>query len=853
MDVNLATSQLESTHLTSSIPKTTPPPLTSNPLHDSHYSHVSTESHIPHRTTIARTGTTLVPLILTLPEILVQIFSYLTEHQQRRLVGHVCHQWRTIVQLRYLSVSDKAFPVNVMDEGGSDGWGNEWVSVLAAPRIVEWELATPASGSGTEGEGAEQGPVTSTTVPRDSSSKRDLRTLLKESGRQILKFRRTAEDLSNINRHRYSTQAAYYEIDSTLLYCHWQTALKPLQKPLSSEEEEEEEDTVHAKKWEYLIKELRFESNCIKDWDVIPQLARALCIGWTVKILRIEPTYYWDLLHLLPLMDAFPVLEELYIKPHRWSERRWSLAPPSHFFSQDQEDQMTGSVAGVPSWLMTPQQHLKPMAETRIRVLVLFGTAMTFPAMEAVTRRCPRIEVLKFIQSVDYCRDDDAIIPVDRSAFWPYFRTWCKQIRELHFSRYDRRVQETELDSLRLTLLPPNPYHTDTAAVRVGDEQGYTPNQTGFSYPHDLRILGVSNNELTPFVNYLGSFQTEWLTGLRFERIRTGTVINNQSSIHKILCSCPNLMVFTAQSVYYNIEDMDVNNLLGIGGRYREESEPPLRSKASPSRSYGIPNWPEEQEPLPPRTVWACRNLRTLHIAISALNKSSPNHVSSLVMFGYLSLVCPRLEELIVKREHLLQDDESGLCLLGRLKYLKRLQTHATAWSKYPDVAWLRRRTLENGGEYANGRSRLSSVHEQQDWILSETLLERLVKGSRSKWKEGHPITRPSAYMRNLPPLPDFQVERKPFLTADGVDLSGVGRPDDLISWILKTNRDIIQDPDSLGLQGYNMDREEGYLPRLDLLYLYQSNDEWAVITRPFMRSQRPEIDFRADDINYYG
>ncbi|KAH7048560.1 hypothetical protein BKA57DRAFT_504855 [Linnemannia elongata] len=87
------------------------------------------------------TTPTPTTLLLTLPEILNQIFAYLTPHQQRRLTGQVCHQWRTIVFHRVLSVTDKAFPTNVIEEGGRWG-GGAYTALLTAPRMVHWQLGT---------------------------------------------------------------------------------------------------------------------------------------------------------------------------------------------------------------------------------------------------------------------------------------------------------------------------------------------------------------------------------------------------------------------------------------------------------------------------------------------------------------------------------------------------------------------------------------------------------------------------------------------------------------------------------------------------------------------------------------
>lgn len=144
------TTNLEPPHFISS------PTLPTTPISNNPYPHAPT------------TITTPIILLFTLPEILVKIFAYLTPHQQRRLAGQVCYQWRTIVYDRFLSVTDKAFPTNVMEEGG--GWGGgAHTALLAAPRIVDWILGSPHDKTDQEcGEG-------------------DWR-LLEESGREILRF-----------------------------------------------------------------------------------------------------------------------------------------------------------------------------------------------------------------------------------------------------------------------------------------------------------------------------------------------------------------------------------------------------------------------------------------------------------------------------------------------------------------------------------------------------------------------------------------------------------------------------------------------------------------------------------------
>lgn len=300
-------------------------------------------------------------------------------------------------------------------------------------------------------------------------------------------------------------------------------------------------------------------------------------------------------------------------------------------------------------------------------------------------------------------------------------------------------------------------------------------------HPHHYpSILCLTSLEISPLLDYIINFEGNWLTGLRFDRIRSGITQGFQNALRTILCTCPNLVVFTALPVYFYLQNMDVNNLLEFDGSYRKADG-------------GLPNWP----PLQRRTVWACRNLRTLHISIAKQdNKDCARHESSLVIFGYLSLVCPRLEELSIRSEWMAMDDESGLCLLGRLRYLERLQLHSLPTLVYPDVFWLRRRKFGSGSPHP--------VDGEQHALMKETLLGRIIAESRDSQSGGVYVTDPSVYLKKLPPLPVFQ-EPKSFLTEDGVDLGSVGRPDALVTYVMNTNKDLMVDSDT-SMDAWNRD-----------------------------------------------
>ncbi|KAF9280846.1 hypothetical protein BGZ68_006996 [Mortierella alpina] len=78
------------------------------------------------------------------------------------------------------------------------------------------------------------------------------------------------------------------------------------------------------------------------------------------------------------------------------------------------------------------------------------------------------------------------------------------------------------------------------------------------------------------------------------------------------------------------------------------------------------------------KPVWACRNLRTLHLQIDSSSHASLDEMDDItehrVLFGYLSRVCPRLEEVSLLRQRFKPLIQTGLCLLSRLKRLRRFK-----------------------------------------------------------------------------------------------------------------------------------------------------------------------------------
>ncbi|KAK3845443.1 MAG: hypothetical protein J3R72DRAFT_435810 [Linnemannia gamsii] len=80
-----------------------------------------------------------------------------------------------------------------------------------------------------------------------------------------------------------------------------------------------------------------------------------------------------------------------------------------------------------------------------------------------------------------------------------------------------------------------------------------------------------------------------------------------------------------------------------------------------------------------PDKIWACRNLISLNISFGTQEDAARNLAeSSRIIFGYLSQVCPRLQQLKVSRNTIDCSLDGGLCLLSELDDLRTLEIKTT-------------------------------------------------------------------------------------------------------------------------------------------------------------------------------
>ncbi|GJJ70834.1 hypothetical protein EMPS_03184 [Entomortierella parvispora] len=96
-------------------------------------------------------------------------------------------------------------------------------------------------------------------------------------------------------------------------------------------------------------------------------------------------------------------------------------------------------------------------------------------------------------------------------------------------------------------------------------------------------------------------------------------------------------------------------------------------------------------------SIWQCRGLRTLSMRLDNNRRYQGFLASNRHIFGYLGRVCPRLQELSLSLDSHVLAPESGVCLLTRLKYLRKLSLATEYPEPYGekafnarDLAWIR-------------------------------------------------------------------------------------------------------------------------------------------------------------------
>ncbi|KAG0282255.1 hypothetical protein BGZ96_000654 [Linnemannia gamsii] len=213
--------------------------------------------------------------------------------------------------------------------------------------------------------------------------------------------------------------------------------------------------------------------------------------------------------------------------------------------------------------------------------------------------------------------------------------------------------------------------------------------------------------------------------------------------LHKYLCVSPHLLHLRAPRTAIMVEALDLHSRSHLIHKGYLPVDEKGKDKERKVRDWNMFRATCDHGQT---QVWMCRKLRTLHFSI--YSGTEPDFVSparSRIVFGYLSRVCPNLQDLQIT--HPTQRGErgevtypaldlrleGGLCLLAKMRQLRILRigsfdSKLTAQPK--DLSWMLGEASQKDKERMQQRAlRKATVEGWEDWLKAE-------KADDDYWKD---------------------------------------------------------------------------------------------------------------------
>ncbi|KAG0064464.1 hypothetical protein BGZ90_002198, partial [Linnemannia elongata] len=308
------------------------------------------------------------------------------------------------------------------------------------------------------------------------------------------------------------------------------------------------------------------------------------------------------------------------------------------------------------SLLWTPEvvenhQYLYPLA---LRTFILYNTKIPQASLEALLAATPKLKVLKLIGMSWYNA------PYDWTRLLGHLLSLPISLHTVHFSSLTEPMPDG-ISHRILDACPSALSEWDLWALDISTQL--------------LKELEIYTDRLTTLEVYSQPPAYRLSVG---DHCCQSDLKNAPAILHDFLTSPDNentLLHLRTLKTIARLEDFDIYHREGYILSENLHLETHAQEICAPTG--------------PPPKVWRCQGLRTLHVEMHGPGDCRlENPVHSRIIFGYISLVFPLLEELQVQmpRECILQKEsrsysprlclqlEGGLCLLSRLKYLVRLR-----------------------------------------------------------------------------------------------------------------------------------------------------------------------------------
>ncbi|KAG0201100.1 hypothetical protein BGX33_010516 [Mortierella sp. NVP41] len=380
------------------------------------------------------------------------------------------------------------------------------------------------------------------------------------------------------------------------------------------------------------------------------------------------------------------------------------------------------------------------MLEMRFREMARFH-------MSQVLTACPLLERIHFESTDVLLLTDPWLVTKDgsRDEYTSHRQPLSLRSIVLYNVRFSRADLESllsispHLEELKVHTWIPNPATPIVFSFNNFNEvgrarlQAYWDDQTSVSQEGNRRrqqqqqpvhIEGIGPVSTQVFLN--GTFTptlvqslltvTNVVTTLELRRDSANTAIGLQ----KYLCNSPHLLHLRAPTTELSIHHLDIHQRLPFTWNRMDDSEARL-------------------PPLP--QIWACRQLRTLHLAFHSYGSGSiDNPIVSRLIFGYVSKVCRRVRDLEIygldiysletrtNKPNLCMYLKGGLCYLAGLAHLERLRVgsfDASVKCTPSDLDW-----MVALGHTAQARKHRQRVVAEWDACLAKEAQEETIRSN---------------------------------------------------------------------------------------------------------------------------
>ncbi|KAF9323238.1 hypothetical protein BGZ91_003743, partial [Linnemannia elongata] len=431
----------------------------------------------------------------------------------------------------------------------------------------------------------------------------------------------------------------------------------------------------------------------------------------------------------------------------------------------------------APPWSGTPES-VTGLGQLRLEDLKIKRMHIEQVVLETIITRSPHLRTIRLVELTGENSLSAEGLP-DRGSLIQLVADSCPRLEIFHFSANKECLTENAWIGITVrsnnnNLITSRSSRTGTVleSVRLqyqptDDPHGLwqEPNSSNHNYNNGRPRYALSLSAqdihlgtsalLQPIVNNLTRLEILSTTEPLYHPPATAL----SRVLHQYLCSSPLLVHLVAPGVFYRSEYMELRGEIGSDGLYQPKhwdsttSHPPAGVRRTEKR------------------VWACRRLQTLHIFFGSTPQEEASAENSRTLFGYITRVCPDLQELVIRKTALHVELEGGMCLLTRLHKLQRLTVaslmHATQFG-IQDIEWMAK---TNEVEATPKESALMRRSRRLSQLLRQMIPKRLAPGPKID-------------------VVDMQRMHQLYLKAKDVsrvltvaDMEGVGSDADLDAW----------------------------------------------------------------------